>query len=134
MSNYRKFGNLAFICPNLAAFYALPCRQMLPQNNTGNLLRLRELQSNRIGFLPVGSLPIGICHTVHSLCDGMLRNRRISCDCRLFCYVAGKNLLDFSTQLCKAGAVRCSNTAMRIGWNVQQQAGIRTDGIQIDVQ
>ena len=23
---------------------------------------------------------------------------------------------------------------MRIGWNVQQQAGIRTDGIQIDVQ
>ena len=97
MSNYRKFGNLASVCPNLAAFDALPCRQMLPQNNTGNLLRLRELQSNRIGFLSVGSLPIGICHTVHSLCDGILRNRRISCDCRFFCYVAGKNLLDFST-------------------------------------
>ena len=64
----------------------------------------------------------------------MLRNRRICRNLRLFCYVAGKNLLDFSTQLCKAGAVRCSNTAMRIGWNVQQQAGIRTDGIQIDVQ
>ena len=76
MSNYRKFGSLASVCPNLAAFYALPCRQMLPQNNTGNLLRLRELQSNRIGFLSVGSLPIGICHTVHSLCDGMLRIER----------------------------------------------------------
>ena len=35
MSNYRKFGSLASVCPNLAAFYALPCRQMLPQNNTG---------------------------------------------------------------------------------------------------
>ena len=134
MSNYRKFGNLASVCPNLAAFNSLSRWKMLAQYNTGNFLRLRELQSNRIGFLSVGSLPIGICHTVHSLCDGMLRNRRISCDCRLFCYVAGKNLLDFSTQLCKAGAVRCSNTAMRIGWNVQQQAGIRTDGIQIDVQ
>ena len=64
----------------------------------------------------------------------MLRNRRISCDFRLFRYVAGKNLLDFSTQLRKAGAVRCSNTSMRIGWNVQQQTCIRTDGIQIDVQ
>ena len=134
MPNYRKFGNLAFICPNLTSFDALPCRQMLLQNNTRNLLRLREFQSNRIGFLSVGSLPIGICHTVYSLCDGVLRNRGICRNCRLFCYVAGKNLADFSTQLRKAGAVRCGNTAMRIGWNVQQQTCIRTNGIQIDVQ